>query len=67
VPLHQGVARSNDHAAGLGLDSSDIERLIRGDSEAPPLPDGESANASVTTQHRAVDVNDIARLERVRA
>jgi len=59
----QGLARTDDHAPGFGLDPRDVQRLVRGDAETPALADGEPGDAAVAAHYGAMAVNDVAGLE----
>ena len=60
-----GVARADHDAAALGLDADDVEPLAVGDMQAAPLAHGEAGGAVVAAEQAAVDVDDLAGLERV--
>ena len=64
VPLQQRLARADDHAAGRRIDPHHIKRLAFGNAKAAALADGVVNDALVVAQHAAIEMHDVARLQR---
>src|SRR5579871_1676211 len=62
----QRFARADHDAARRGIEPHDKQRRAGGDAEPSPLADREMRNALMPAQHAAVEIDDIARLKRVR-
>src|ERR687892_485289 len=58
----QGLARTDHHFAGLGVELEDVERLLGGNADPLPLADGVIDDAVVPPEHPAVDMDDVAGL-----
>ena len=62
----QRLARADHDAARRRIEPHHEKRLGRGDAEAAALADGEIDDAVVPAEHAAVEIDDLAGLERVR-
>ena len=62
----QCLARSDHDAAAGGIQPHHIERRAGGDAQSPPLADGEMNDALMPADDAAVEVDDIAGLDRIR-
>src|SRR4029077_20914880 len=60
----QGGAGSHDDLVALGIETDDVKRLRARDFETAALADGVADNAVVASDPAAVDVHDVAGLQR---
>ena len=59
VPAWDRFRRTDDDAAGGGLDAHDVERPARRDSEPLPLAHGEVFDARMASEHLPALVDDL--------
>ena len=63
----QRLARPDHDAAARGIELDDIERRAGGDAQSLALADGEMNDALMPADDAAVEIDDVAGLDRVRA
>ena len=63
----QRLARADHDAAARRIELDDIERRAGGDAQSLALADGEMNDALMPADDAAVEIDDVAGLDRVRA
>src|SRR5690606_27205268 len=62
----QSLSRSDNDAGAFSVEVDDIKRLARSDADAAPLTDRIVQDTFMTTEHAAINVDDVTRIGRGR-